>query len=152
MAEHRPNSLTEHASPPFRPHTPDPNHEATTVRRPSIARVDNAIRQIIFGGARVKKHAADELVHNLQRKDEEHYARFVSMTPNRTSQSNEPNDDQVDASEEAKKIEESNKAGFGDQDEGQHGWPGLANREASDAKRGAVSWRSSSKHCRKSGE
>ena len=134
MAEHRPNSLTEHASPPFRPHTPDPDHEAKTIRRPSIARAENAIRHMIFGNAKVNKHAAKELVHDMQRKDEEHYARFVSTEAGCTSQGNEQSGDQVDASEETKRIEESNEAGFGDQDDSQHGRSEPGNWKGPDAK------------------
>jgi len=119
MANHRPIDLTEHPAPPFPPNSPEPGVR----RRSSASRAKNAVRELLFGNAKVKRHAVDEQVRHIQQRDEEHH---VSVTghpdlPDIRQVSTDVN--QRSPSIEAQKADTTNQNGFGDDE--QFGWPGL---------------------------
>jgi len=112
MAVHRPAQLTEHTPPPFRPHTPDPEHESKVFHHSPAARAQHAMKQLLFGDAKVKKHAVDERVHAMQQRDEESQVRVA--TP--TGSANAKRDDgRRSPSLEAREADTDNQNGFGDE-------------------------------------
>ncbi|KAK5072001.1 hypothetical protein LTS08_000899 [Lithohypha guttulata] len=78
MADRRPIQLGGHSPPPFRPQTPDPQHEATVVRQGSLKRAENAIKEIFFGNAKVKQHAIDKQVQQTQERERQHKAKVLT--------------------------------------------------------------------------
>lgn len=122
MAEHRPTDLTGHAAPPFPLHSPDPEHKSRLSRRFSISRVENAIREIFFGNARVKRHAINEYVHAIQQQDEDFYDRLVTLKDSSDPQQAPTESQQRSPSIEARECDTANQNGFGDDKE--RGWSG----------------------------
>lgn len=122
MAEHRPTDLTEHAAPPFPPHSPAPEHESRLSRRFSIPRAENAIREILFGNAKVKKHAIDEHVHAIQQRDEEFNDQLATLKDSPDPQQAPTGSQQQSPSIEARECDTANQNGFGDDKE--RGWSG----------------------------
>lgn len=69
MGEQQPIQLSDHTCPPFRPNSPDPEHEARTVLPKSMVRAECAAQQLFFGNARVQRYAVEERVHRSQKLD-----------------------------------------------------------------------------------
>lgn len=123
MAAHRPTDLTEHAAPPFPPHSPDPEHESKLSRRSSISRIEDAIKGVFFGNARINKHAVDEHVHAIQQRDEDFHAKITTPHDSPNAKQTLTESGQRSPSVEARQAEITNQNGFSDDKE--YGWPGL---------------------------
>ncbi|KAK5080082.1 hypothetical protein LTR70_008960 [Exophiala xenobiotica] len=132
MAVNRPTQLSEHTPPPFRPHTPDPEHESKIVHHSPATRAEHAMRQILFGEAKVKKNAADERVHALQQRDEEFHARATTPSDSPNVKQAWTNYDQKSPSTEACEADTTNQNGFGD--DKQYRWPDTGARRGSSAR------------------
>lgn len=114
MTVRRPIQLTEHTPPPFRPHTPDPEHESKVFHHSPAARAEHAMRQILFGDAKVKKNAADERVRTMQQRDEDFHARANTPLDSSNAKQASTDYDQRSPSTEAREADTTNQNGFGD--------------------------------------
>lgn len=72
------------------------------------------MKQLLFGDAKVKKHAVDERVNTMQQRDEESQARVA--TPLGTNSASAKRDDsRRNPSLEARETDTVNQNGFGDE-------------------------------------
>lgn len=121
MATYRPTPLHTNPAPPFRPHTPDPEHEAKLSHHTGrVHRVEEAMRQMLFGNAKIKRRASDERVHDLQQKEAKHYSQITTPpeSPKETAKT-----DTASPSRQAADVDKVNQNGMDDEDS--WGWPGL---------------------------
>jgi len=114
MTLHRPAELTKHVPPPFRPHTPDPEHESKVIQHTPAARAENALRQMLFGNGKVNKNAANERVRYYQQRDEEIGARVSASLNTTYTESTSIETRQESPSIEAWEADSMNRNGFGD--------------------------------------
>ena len=124
MAQHRPISLTDHGSPPFKPHTPDPRYEARFSHSTASTRLQHAISDIIFGGAKVKTSVKEEQVRIRQQSDYEHLSKMKTLvnTISIDHLSEVNTDTSGKPSEEVGHTDQVNSNGF---DDDSSGWPGF---------------------------
>jgi hypothetical protein len=123
MSMHRPASLTANPPPPFRPNTPDPlaDRASPLHRRLSTIRSFIAREQMLFGGARVNRAAAEERVEALRQRDQEDAERVARAATRNESASSDSGFDATNPSIEAVEMAVFNENGF-------DGWHGPVER------------------------